>query len=293
MSGMAIATILAGAFGAALAMFVRPIVENLGRGGRLVATNYEGRALPVAGSAPWILAVVAAGLGLGGARLAGCDDTALARQAMTVAAGVLAASLVGVVDDLSPTAVKGFRGHLGAALRGEITPGFLKLGLVGAAALAVAAAKGGGPLEALLDGALIALFANLLNLLDLRPGRALKAGVALAALGIGAAAATSSLAGPARGELVLLAAFAAPGVSFLRHDLARAAMLGDGGANPLGFLLGCLWVSALSATIYGKAILLILVIGVNLFAERGSITSVVESNRILKALDEFGVRRDG
>ena len=86
----------------------------------------------------------------------------------------------------------------------------------------------------LINAALIAGGANLLNLFDLRPGRAVK----VAALSAGLIAAGGA-GGPDRSAG--LAAVAAPlgaGLALLPEDLAERAMLGDAGANALGAMLG-------------------------------------------------------
>src|SRR3546814_6842638 len=70
------------------------------------------------------------------------------------------------------------RGHFAAALRGRVTTGFVKLGGGAAVALVLAATfDGDRPLRVLVDGALIALAANMGNLLDRAPGRTIKWGI--------------------------------------------------------------------------------------------------------------------
>ena len=84
------------------------------------------------------------------------------------------------------TSSKGLRGHLGALAHGRLTTGSAKiLGLAVGGLLAAAlvdrrpchgpAASSPGPVGTLVGGAVVAGSANLVNLLDLRPGRALKA----------------------------------------------------------------------------------------------------------------------
>ena len=88
---------------------------------------------------------------------------------------------------------KGFRGHLAALRAGRVTSGPVKvLGHRRRRARRLRAAASGtrGRRRLLVGGAVVAGAANLLNLLDLRPGRALKAG--------GAAALLLAPAGPAR-----------------------------------------------------------------------------------------------
>lgn len=138
----------------------------------------------------------------------------------------LAAGAFGAYDDVAGAreagpAAKGFRGHLGALRDGRVTAGSVKLAGIAAAGLVAAAVLPARrpPLDVLVDAGLIAGSANLLNLLDLRPGRALKAGL-VAALVLGQP-------GPAAAAAVLLP-----------DDLAERAMVGDAGANALGAVLG-------------------------------------------------------
>ena len=125
------------------------------------------------------------------------------------------------------------------------------------------------------DGALIAGTANLLNLLDLRPGRALK--VALLS--------SPALIVPTRG-----AGLAAPTVgasaAALQEDLAGKSMLGDCGANALGAAIGCAAVAATPES--ARRLLLAGVVGLTLLSEKVSFTEVIGSTPWLRRLDELG-----
>src|SRR6185503_13889814 len=84
--------------------------------------------------------------------------------------------------------------------------------------------------------------ANAVNLLDLRPGRAVKA----AALAAGPGLARRALAGDAgSGAVALGAAGLGAAAALLPEDLGERAMLGDAGANALGALLGVAAASSL------------------------------------------------
>ena len=115
------------------------------------------------------------------------------RAALAVA-GAGAAGFGGYDDLAGDGDRRGFRGHLGALAQGEITTGSVKLGGIGATGLVAAAALGGGPADIAINAGLVAGGANLLNLFDLRPGRALKVALASGAL---LAAADSAGAAPA------------------------------------------------------------------------------------------------
>ena len=100
---------------------------------------------------------------------------------------VLGSGAFGALDDLAGDgASKGLKGHLGAAAQGRVTTGLVKIVGIGATGLVAAALADRGrddvrALDTLVGGAVVAGAANLANLLDLRPGRALKVTV-LAAL---------------------------------------------------------------------------------------------------------------
>jgi UDP-N-acetylmuramyl pentapeptide phosphotransferase/UDP-N-acetylglucosamine-1-phosphate transferase len=211
------------------------------------------------------------------------------------AAGAVAtvgAAAFGLLDDLGERgASKGLRGHLGELARGRLTTGGAKvlgIGVTGlvAAALALPGADDGAEggrgrraLDVLAAGALVAGSANLLNLLDLRPGRALKAtllaGVPLAAGGPAAAAR-------------LAAAAVGPAVALLPEDLAERAMLGDTGANAAGALLGTALVAGSRRGTRLAA--LAVVVGLTLASERWSFTKVIEATPGLRELDAVGRR---
>lgn len=145
----------------------------------------------------------------------------LPRTAALVAA--VGAGAVGAYDDASgpkhPHA-KGFRGHAAALRQGRVTGGAVKVLGIGATGLLAGRLLGrASATDLLVRGAVVAGSANLVNLLDLRPGRALKAGAA-AAVALGQP-------GPA-----------AAAIALLPEDLGERTMLGDAGANALGAVLG-------------------------------------------------------
>jgi len=215
--------------------------------------NYRGTTVSLsAGPAAVLAAGGSAALGvLLGRRQPGSGG---AGSAGSLAAAALLAALVagaaGRYDDLAgerpgERTAKGLRGHAAALRRGQVTGGVVKAAAVGSAAavagwlLADADADSAAtrPAGALLDIAVragvVAGTANLVNLLDLRPGRALKAVlVAGAPLVLGRGSGGGLVAGPAGVALALL-----PG------DLAERRMLGDAGANALGAVLGVGWAA--------------------------------------------------
>ena len=239
------------------------------------------------------------------------------RGGMAVGVAGLGALAFGVLDDLRGSASRrGLRGHLGALAHGEVTTGTVKL--AGLAATGVAAAildeprNGDAPgkgnmarrgADVIIDAGLIAGGANLLNLFDLRPGRAIKVATLSAGLIAAGGALTSDTrrvpAAPARAagvasnggatRLAALGGVAAPvaaALALLPEDLGERAMLGDAGANALGAVLG----AAAARTLPRRARIGLLagIVALTVASEKVSFTRVIERTPPLRWLDMLG-----
>jgi UDP-GlcNAc:undecaprenyl-phosphate GlcNAc-1-phosphate transferase len=234
------------------------------------------------------------------------------QRAAMIVAGAGAAAFGGYDDLAGDGASTGFRGHLGALRRGELTTGALKLAGIGGTGLAAAliaarpAASGDGPAgrggytgpagrgggdrgkgcdgrTALLSAAdtainagLIAGGANLMNLFDLRPGRAIK--VAIGAAG---------LLAPVPSAVTLAAAPLAASAALLPDDLGERAMLGDAGANAIGAMLG---VAATAMPRRARLAALAGIVGLTAASEVVSFTRVIERTGPLRWVDMLGRR---
>jgi Glycosyl transferase family 2 len=166
---------------------------------------------------------------------------------------VAAIAALGLADDLWSGPERGFRAHL----RSGRTTGVLKL--VGIPAVGLLATRR-------VSGALLAgLAANALNQLDTRPGRALKAYLAAAFV----------LDAPV-GIAVLL----------LPYDLREMAMLGDGGSNALGGLLGLRSVERFTER--GRWVAIGALAGLTLLGERKSIGAWIERTPGVAWIDRLG-----
>lgn len=205
---------------------------------------------------------------------------------------VLGAAALGWLDDrFGAAGPKGFHGHIGALGEGRVTTGMLKL--AGTSVLALAAAwalplpfgvAGARGIAAwLLAAAVIALTVNLVNLFDLRPGRALKAYCIVAVPSALAAAGWGS--GPAT-LLVLIAA--GPAIACLPADLRERSMLGDMGANAAGAVAGWLLASVLAGSLRWLAAAALVLLALNLASERVSFSAVIERTRVLRWIDRLG-----
>lgn len=274
--------------GALLARLALRAVTAQPAAAALRRTNFQGREVTLAAGP-----ALAAGAALGGAFGAPSRQAAAA----TLVAG-LGAGAVGLYDDVvgarpDQRTAKGFAGHLGALREGRVTSGLVKIAGVGAAGLAAAAllaadnsGKAGrrrarqGRLtrttDVLLGAGVVAGTANLLNLLDLRPGRALKTGLLLG--------------GPlSRGPHGGVAAGAVGACSgLLRDDLDERVMLGDSGANALGAQLGVALAARTGPA--GRAGLLAVLVALTAASEKVSFTQVIQGTPVLRELDALGRR---
>ncbi|WP_326823583.1 hypothetical protein [Streptosporangium sp. NBC_01756] len=207
-----------------------------------------------------------------------------ARVRAAVLLAVAGAGGLGAYDDLyGATSSKGFKGHLSALGKGEVTSGAVKIMGIGVTGLAAAALTSRSPVDTVVNGVLIAGCANLANLFDLRPGRAVKVGLLTGAplLAVGLYRGT-----PTSATLAALPVGAA--VALLNEDLGERAMLGDAGANALGALLGLAASVALGRP--GRLAVLGTVVALTAASEKISFTKVIAGHPVLNRIDMLGRR---
>lgn len=194
---------------------------------------------------------------------------------------VLFFALLGLIDDLLGNRdSRGLKGHFGALFQGRLTTGALKAlgGGLGALLLSLLLLKSEPWWEILTAALLIALAANTINLMDLRPGRAIK--VFYLWFIILLAVYWSKM------PLVLLSPIAGGLLALLPVDLKAKGMLGDTGSNLMGAALGlaCAWTMPFTA----QLILVVFLLLLHLFTEKYSLTEIIEKNSLLRFLDNLG-----
>lgn len=188
---------------------------------------------------------------------------------------ILGFAVAGLVDDcLGDRSTGGFAGHARSLLRGRLTTGGLKALYGGVIAFMVAMEIDNAPLEVLVNTLLVALYANFVNLLDVRPGRAGKVFLLWVFV--------FWIAGSRDPALLVMAACLC---AYLPWDLGAKAMMGDVGSNVLGVVVG---LAATGLGIVWKVALVILLVAVHLYAELHSISDVVRDNAILRWFDQWG-----
>ncbi|MEY2468637.1 MAG: hypothetical protein QOF21_1335 [Actinomycetota bacterium] len=239
--------------------------------------NYAGRDVVTAGG---IVAVVGFAVSLGFASVLDSTD---ANLAFPSAVAVFGFAAIGLFDDVigSHTA-RGFRGHVAALRRGELTSGMAKLvaglGVAGVTSVALS----DGVQHRLLDVVIIAGSANVANLLDLRPARAYKAAVIVS---IGLLLAT-------RGDDLVASDlwFVAAVAGLLPAELREELMLGDTGSNAMGAALGVAVVCACASSTAWLLTAAAVVVAVNVAGELVSFGRVIDSVAPLRAFDRLGRR---
>jgi UDP-N-acetylmuramyl pentapeptide phosphotransferase/UDP-N-acetylglucosamine-1-phosphate transferase len=247
----------------------------------LQRVNYRDRALPTAAGIFAILAVllVEAGRSTLGAFGLG-DEPGINAARPLVLFACLGFGLLGFIDDMLGTAGdRGFRGHLRALMHGRVTTGLCKI--IGGVAVAFVLASQDDFITGkrlLSDAVLIALAANLGNLLDRAPGRVIKVGL-LAWVPIAIAAGTGAV-GVAVAPVI--GAFA----GLLPEDLRERLMIGDTGANVLGAVLGLACVLEIGRG--ARNGILVALIVLNVAAELISFSRVIERVPLLRAFDRLG-----
>jgi hypothetical protein len=264
---------LAGAAAARLGLAGAAAQTGRPAGDRWRRMNYAGRPVTLLGGPA--LAAAATATAVAGAP-----------SGLRAAAAVVGtvSGVVGGYDDLAgarpeQAGDKGLAGHLRALRAGRVSAGAVKVAGIGAAAAAAAllTRRDRGP-GALVDGVLttglVAGTANLVNLLDLRPGRAAKAA---------ALATAATLGGPAGG---LVAGPLGASLAVLPEDLGERIMLGDCGANAVGALAGLRLAAVERRSV--RAGLLAAVVALTLASEKVSFTRVIEATPGLRELDRLG-----
>jgi hypothetical protein len=172
---------------------------------------------------------------------------------LTNGPAVAGVSALGLADDLWSGPERGFRAHL---RRGRTT-GVLKL--LGIPAIGLLATRR-------VSGALlVGLTANVLNQLDTRPGRALKAYLVCA---------------------LVLDAPLGVAVLLLPYDLREMAMLGDAGSNALGAVLGLKSVKRFTGR--GRWVAIGALAGLTILGERTSLGAAIERTPGLSWIDRLG-----
>lgn len=265
---------------AALAIFLSIIIEGIlllyllpmFKENKVVRKNYLGEEIPIAIGITFPMAIL---------------TTYILYQFLNVLElnhilfllGILGISFLGFIDDMiGQRDTLGFRGHFGALFKGKMTTGGLKALGGGAISFFISILITSNLLEILINTLLIALATNMMNLFDLRPGRAIKVFFTLIIAII--------LATKMKIDYLLIAPLLGAVLYYFIKDMKAKVMMGDAGSNVLGFALG--FIAVISLTLSGKLIALFLLIIIHILTEKYSISETIEKIPLLRKLDQMG-----
>jgi len=253
------------------------IIKMLTGTDRICTTlNYRGKPIPAIGGIVFVPAMMVAILLL---LLQNSENFFCYMSYLTL---VVCMGFAGVLDDLiGDRKIKGIINHMKSTFTGTMTTGFLKAFTALLAACIISVSTTSSFIEFFADVFIISLFANTLNLFDLRPGRAVKVFLAASIMLLTGTGGRLSEAVP----VIILNLVA---LLYIRYDLKEICMLGDTGANILGITLG--YYSSLFFNLKTKLLLITFLLFLNIISEKLSFTEVIENSRVLSYIDGIGRR---
>lgn len=192
---------------------------------------------------------------------------------------ILIIGLTGLLDDIcGDKQAQGFKGHFRSLINGKLTTGIFKIIItISVSILVLFELEIYNFFEIIINAGIIILMTNLLNLLDLRPARSIKAFIGISILLISLKSYYA---------VYFLPIFIAL-IFYLPYELKAKVMLGDSGANLLGTILGFNTVMVLDS-LFLKFIVFLSLLFLNLVSEKYSFSSIIEKNVILNWIDKLG-----
>ncbi len=263
-----------------IGLLVLPIiVEKFLRKIKMVRPNFQGKEIPVGFGLFPILWSVPLFIALGFLK----REEQHIYSCFAILIGGM--GLLGFIDDRwGDRTSTGLRGHFKRFIDGEITTGFVKA--AGGIALSICVFRYSLDQNwstSIVSGTIVALSANMLNLLDLRPGRASGSFLTVSFL-------LTAVMVFRHHIIIQLVLLLVPVIVLHERDSRARAMMGDTGSNSLGAALG-LAATLLFPSWLAHGIMLSVLIALHLVAEKISFTKVIAANPFLSRMDKlFGIR---
>lgn len=260
--------------GTAISLISIPLVYQMLVRSGLVRENYRGEKIPVSMGISFIPTLI-----INSMILIYCNvDLSKKLNIFIFLFATIAMSFAGVIDDiLGNRSVTGLIGHFKSFLRGRLTTGGYKAILGGFIGLCVSVALSKSILEIIVGTLVVALSTNFMNLFDLRPGRALKVFFFITVI-------IFLMASIDQKEIIAIILPVA--WSYFYYDISAKSMMGDSGSNVLGMAIGIFFIEFYDIRV--QAIWLLFLIITHILTEKYSITDIIEKNKVLKYIDNFG-----
>lgn len=267
--------------------FMIPLFKSMLVNGNVIRPNYKNEMIPVGMGIVFLPMIIINSIILGFVTLNNIWFVSSSNYNLNIVwllclalyiFSMMAMFFAGALDDLIGNRnVSGLKGHFKSLFKGELTTGGFKALFGGFVGLVVSVCISSSIVDIIVNTLIIALSTNLMNLFDLRPGRAIKAYL-LIMIPI-----YITLTGYTKVFPLLIL----PNVlAYFNIDLKARGMMGDTGSNVLGISIGVLM--ALGYGIKVRLAWLVFLILMHLITEKFSLTKIIEKNRVLKFIDNLG-----
>lgn len=260
--------------GASVTLLSIPLLSGMLKSSGMLRPNYRGEKIPVSMGICFIPALI-----INSTILLYCNvDIIRLFRIYILLFAIMSMCFAGIIDDsIGNRDVTGLKGHFKSLLKGKLTTGGFKALLGGLVGLLITVSISKSISYILVGTLVIALSTNFMNLLDLRPGRAIKVYILISII-------IFIFSSVFEKEVMMLILPAV--VAYFYYDLKAMAMMGDAGSNVLGISIGVFIVTSfdLKVQIFYLAIL----VAIHIIGEKFSITKLIENNHILNYIDKLG-----
>ena len=251
-----------------------PLFKNLLVESNCIRPNYKGEMIPVSMGIVFLPMIIINGIIVAFFTVNFVSSSLL----FMFIFGIMSMFFAGIIDDtIGNRDVSGLKGHFKSLFKGKLTTGGFKAVFGGFVGLIISVSISKNITDIIINTLIIALSTNLMNLFDLRPGRAIKVYlVIIIAIFI-----------TLTGYIQLLPLLILPNVlAYFNYDLKAKAMMGDTGSNVLGISIGMLM--AFGYTLNVRIAWLVFLVLIHLLTEKFSLTKIIEKNKVLNFIDKLG-----
>ena len=251
-----------------------PLFKNLLVESNCIRPNYKGEMIPVSMGIVFLPMIIINGIIVAFFTV---DFISLSCLFIFIF-GMMAMFFAGIIDDtIGNRDVSGLKGHFKSLFKGTLTTGGFKALFGGFVGLIISVSISKDIIDIVVNTLVIALSTNLMNLFDLRPGRAIKVYLVI----------MITIFFTLSGYIQILPLLILPNVlAYFNFDLKAKAMMGDTGSNVLGISIGILMV--LGYTLKVRIVWLVFLVLIHLLTEKFSLTKIIEKNKVLNFIDRLG-----
>ena len=251
-----------------------PLFKNLLVESNCIRPNYKGEMIPVSMGLVFLPMIIINGIIVAFFTV---DFVSIACLFIFIF-GIMAMFFAGIIDDtIGNRDVSGLKGHFKSLFKGKLTTGGFKALFGGFVGLIISVCISKNIADIIVNTLVIALSTNLMNLFDLRPGRAIKVYLVI----------MIAIFFTLTGYVQILPLLILPNVlAYFNYDLKAKAMMGDTGSNVLGISIGILMV--MGYTFKVRVSWLVFLVLIHILTEKFSLTKIIEKNKVLNFIDKLG-----